>query len=302
MSNPVMTKNPYFQNTGVRPNQYSQPTPNQYGTQYQTDYAQQYGAPSYQQRYGNQFDAQEAAFQAQAAQAGGAFTSARSGVETMSYSDAMNKTGILLGATVVTGLLTVMLLGSAPGAMISLAMVSTIAAFIVGMVIAFKRMVPSGLAIAYAVLEGVALGGLTGAINFIYPGVAMEAILGTVVVVGVTLALHYSGKVRTTAKGMKYVLIIALAGIIFGIVNMLIMAFTGNNLYFSNPTLGILVGVVMILVAAYMLINDFESVQYAVANGAPREFAWTAAIGIVMTILWIYVEVLRIAAILASDR
>lgn len=301
MSNPVMSKNPYFRNTGVRPNQYSQPTPNQYGTQYQTDYAQQYGAPSYQQRYGDSFAAQEAAFQAQAAQAG-AFAPANTGVETMSYRDAMNKTGILLGITVLAGVLTVMLLGMNPSAMLSLAMISTLAAFIVGMVIAFKPMVPSGLAIAYAALEGVALGGLTGVFDLIYPGVAMEAILGTTVVVGVTLALHYSGKVRTTAKGMKYVMIVALAGIIFGIVNIFITAFTDNNLYFSNPTLGILLGAVMIFIAAYMLINDFETVQYAVANGAPREFAWTTGIGIVMTILWIYVEVLRIAAIFASDN
>ncbi|MCI5826241.1 MAG: Bax inhibitor-1/YccA family protein [Arcanobacterium sp.] len=298
MSNPVMSKNPYFRNTEVRPNQFGTA---QSGTQYQTDYAQQYGSPAYQQQFGSQFNAQETMFQAQSA-AGNDFTAAYSGADVMSYRDAMNKTGILLGITVVVGVLTVALLGANPSAMMGLAMISTIAAFVVGLVIAFKRMVPAGLAVAYAALEGVALGGITGAIDMIYPGVAMQAILGTTAVVGVTLLLHYSGKVRTTSKGMKYVLIVALAGIVFGIVNMVIAAFTGNNLYFSNPTLGILVGAVMIFVAAYMLINDFESVQYAVANGAPRAFAWTAAIGIVMTILWIYVEVLRIAAILADNR
>ena len=130
----------------------------------------------------------------------------------------------------------------------------------------------------------------------------MQAILGTVIVVGVTLMLHYSGKVRTTAKGMKYVMIIALAGILLGLVNMFITMFTGKSFYFSNPTLGIGLGVIMILVAAYMLINDFEQVQYAVNNAAPKNFSWTCAIGIVMTILWIYVEVLRIAAIIADNR
>lgn len=299
MSNPVMSKNPYFSKAGVRPNQFQQQGSAQ--TQYQTDYAGQYGAPAYQQ----QFDAQRGMFEAQAAAKaamGNAFAPAEATAQTMTYSDAMNKTAILLGSAVLSGLLCVMLFGSNPSLMMGLAMITTIGAFIVGMVIAFKRMVPAGLAIAYSVLEGLALGGLTGALNFIYPGVAMEAILGTVIVVGVTLALHYSGAVRTSAKGMKFVLIVALAGIAFSFVNVIISLFTGNNPMWSNPVLGIGLGIVMILVAAYMLINDFETVNYAVANGAPKEFAWTCGIGIVMTILWIYVEVLRIAAILADNR
>ena len=304
MSNPVMSKNPYFKVGGARPNQFGGGQ-----TQYANDYGQTYASPQYQQQagaqYGQAFNSQQAMFEAQAAAqaaGGNAFAPASTGSEAMTYRDAMNKTGVLLGTTVIMGILTVMLLGSNPGAMLGVAMIATIPAFIVGMVIAFKRMVGSGLSLAYAALEGVALGGLTGAFNLFYPGVAMQAIMGTAIVVGVTWLLHYSGKVRTTPKGMKYVLIIALAGIVFGIVNMFIVAFGGQSIYFANPTIGIGVGAIMILVAAYMLINDFEQVQYAVANGAPKNFAWTCAIAIVMTILWIYVEVLRIAAILASDR
>lgn len=305
MSNPVMNRNPYFQNTKVRPNQYQGAQQTQ-ESQYATDYAQQYSSPAYQQvnqGYQQQFNAQDAMFQAQASyQPNNPFASTNVAADTMTYRDAMNKTALLLGVTVLAGIATVMMFGSAPAVMINVAMVSTIAAFIVGMVVAFKRIVPAGLALAYAALEGVALGGITAALEAFYPGVAMQAILGTVIVVGVTLMLHYSGKVRTTAKGMKYVMIIALAGILLGLVNMFITMFTGKSFYFSNPTLGIGLGVIMILVAAYMLINDFEQVQYAVNNAAPKNFSWTCAIGIVMTILWIYVEVLRIAAIIADNR
>lgn len=305
MSNPVMNRNPYFQNTKVRPNQYQGAQQTQ-ESQYATDYAQQYSSPAYQQvnqGYQQQFNAQDAMFQAQASyQPNNPFASTNVAADTMMYRDAMNKTALLLGVTVLAGIATVMMFGSAPAVMINVAMVSTIAAFIVGMVVAFKRIVPAGLALAYAALEGVALAGITAALEAFYPGVAMQAILGTVIVVGVTLMLHYSGKVRTTAKGMKYVMIIALAGILLGLVNMFITMFTGKSFYFSNPTLGIGLGVIMILVAAYMLINDFEQVQYAVNNAAPKNFSWTCAIGIVMTILWIYVEVLRIAAIIADNR
>lgn len=300
-----MNRNPYFQNTKVRPNQYQGAQQTQ-ESQYATDYAQQYSSPAYQQvnqGYQQQFNAQDAMFQAQASyQPNNPFASTNVAADTMTYRDAMNKTALLLGVTVLAGIATVMMFGSAPAVMINVAMVSTIAAFIVGMVVAFKRIVPAGLALAYAALEGVALAGITAALEAFYPGVAMQAILGTVIVVGVTLMLHYSGKVRTTAKGMKYVMIIALAGILLGLVNMFITMFTGKSFYFSNPTLGIGLGVIMILVAAYMLINDFEQVQYAVNNAAPKNFSWTCAIGIVMTILWIYVEVLRIAAIIADNR
>lgn len=305
MSNPVMNRNPYFRNTGVRPNQYQGAQQTQ-ESQYATDYAQQYSSPAYQQvnqGYQQQFNAQDAMFQAQASyQPNNPFASTNVAADTMTYRDAMNKTALLLGVTVLAGIATVMMFGSSPAVMINVAMVSTIAAFIVGMIVAFKRIVPAGLAFAYAALEGVALAGITAALEAFYPGVAMQAILGTVIVVGVTLMLHYSGKVRTTAKGMKYVMIIALAGILLGLVNMFITMFTGKSFYFSNPTLGIGLGVIMILVAAYMLINDFEQVQYAVNNAAPKNFSWTCAIGIVMTILWIYVEVLRIAAIIADNR
>lgn len=297
MSSPVMSRNPYFKKTAVRPNQFqSQPQPqgsyqNPQGfAGYDQAYQGQYVPPAYQQQaYAGSYGA----FQPAAPQA-------RSGL--MTYRDAMNKTGILLGVTVLSGIATSILLGANPGLMLSVAMIASIAAFVVGLVIAFKRMIAPGLAIAYAVLEGVALGGLTAALNLFWPGVAMEAVLGTVIVVGVTLGLHYSGKVSTTPKGMKFVMIVALAGIIFGFLNMFISIFTQSNPLWNNPLLGIGLGVVMILVAAYMLINDFENVQYAVANGAPAEFSWTCATAIVMTILWIYVEVLRIAAIIADNQ
>ena len=306
MSNPVMSKNPYFQNTGVRPNQFPQGQQGAgAGTQYGTDYTSQYSPTNYQQY--TQWQAQQQAYNQQAQQqafdragygSAGAFNGATT--DKMTYRDAMNKTAILLAAAVLSGVLTTMFVPL--NLLMPAAIVATIGAFVVGMIIAFKRMVSPALALGYSVLEGVALGALTMAFNLIYPGVAMQAILATTIIVAVTLALHYSGKVRTSAKGMKYAMIVALGGILFGVVNIFISAFTGNSLYFSMPTIGIGVGVIMILVAAYMLINDFEQVQYAEANGAPKEFAWTCGIGIVMTILWIYVEVLRIAAIIAENR
>ena len=288
MSNPVMERNPYFKAAPGRVNTPPVNRGNVGETSYDNDYSP-YAAPSYQN-------------QADAAYAGTAapFSTA----ESMSYRDAMNKTAILLATAIISGVAAVVLFP--PAALTSSAMICSLVAFVVGMVIAFKRIVPRGLALAYAVLEGVTLGALTGFLELYIPGIAIQTILATTVIVGVTLALHYSGKVRTTARGLKFVLIAAIGGIIFSFLNMLLMMFTNFNIRtditFLGMPLGVGLGILMILVAAYMLIADFEAVQVAVQNGAPREFAWTCAIGIVMTIFWIYLEVLRIIAILADNR
>ncbi|MCI7551712.1 MAG: Bax inhibitor-1/YccA family protein [Actinomycetaceae bacterium] len=303
-----MDKNPYFRQ-GAQVNRFSsrsgsQGASTQYAgdTRYGNDYAQQYSPDAYRE----QLNAQNAYLGAQSAgraSAEQAFASAATQQTTMTYRDALNKTGALLGIAVIAGALTVSLVPLA--LQMPIAIVATIAAFVVGMVIAFKRMVSPGLSIAYAALEGVALGAITGAFELMLPGIAVQAILATTVIVGVTWGLHYSGKVRTTSKGMRFVLIAAIGGIVFSFVNMFLSLFgvinLRTNVSILGIPLGIFIGIAMILVAAYMLVADFEMVQYAVNNGAPKVFAWTCAIGIVMTIIWIYVEVLRVIAIFRSE-
>lgn len=276
MSNPIMERNPYFKTGTTRPNQFGQ-------TQYQTDYSTQYAPSDYQQM--------QSAFVVEPE------------INRMTYRDALNKTAILLGATFATGIATIVL---TPMAMwVPLAMGASLIAFVVGMVIAFKAEVSQGIAIAYAALEGVALGAITGFADLYIPGIAFQAILATAVIVAVCVGLHYSGAVRTTSKGMRYALIVALGGIVFSFVNMFVMMFSKQNLRMTSVAgipLGVILGILMLFVAAYFLINDFEKVQYAVENQAPKSFAWTCAIGIVMTILWIYVEVLRILMIFYSEE
>ncbi|MCI7306369.1 MULTISPECIES: Bax inhibitor-1/YccA family protein [Trueperella] len=286
MSNPITTRNPYFSTQQARPNQFDQ---TQFGDQYgygQTEYGDQYAAYA----------------QPGADVAGpGAFAT-----ERMTYKDALNKVGLLLGIALVSGVATAILLP--PDAWMPAAMVSVLGAFVVGMVLAFQRMVKPGLAIAYAVLEGVALGAMTAALDLFIPGIAIQTILATAIIVGVTLALHYSGTVRTTPKGRKIVITVALGYLIFSLVNLVLMwtgvldqAWGARGYEVAGIPLGVLLGAGMILIASYMLIGDFEDINTAIVNGAPREFSWTVGIAIVMTILWIYVEVLRIIAIL-SDR
>ena len=295
-NNPVMNRNPYFQGQATTPN-------TQYPAANQGQYA---GQGQYGQYPQNQYDpyAQNAAQYSQQAQYAGAFQEQQARPGAMTYDDAMVKTLILLAVAVVSGAATMALtptIGS--NNILVIAIVTSIAAFVIGMVAAFQKMVKPWLAIGYALLEGIALGALTGAVDMFYPGVGLQAVLGTVIVVGVAVFLHVSGKVRTTPKGRRIVSVVLISYIIFGVMN-LILTWTGILPGFGmrGGAVGIILGLFIIAVAGYMLIGDLETVKLAVQKNAPREFAWTCAFGIVMTVLWIYVEILRIAMIFASDR
>lgn len=311
MSNPIMSRNPYFteQRTpagypampGYQPG--GSPRGGQQGYP-QQGYEQQYAQQGYQQydyRQSSPFGTQDQSRTA-------------SGEPALTYEDIMMKTGILLGVTVIAAALAWMLFvpntadASAMPVAMGVAVISSLAAFGLGIVMAFKRQLGPGLTIGYSALQGVALGTLTGVLELMYEGIALQTVLATASVVGVSWFLHTTGLVRTTPKGMKIVLTIMIAGIIFSLAN-LFMSWTGivdapwgmRSAEIMGIPLGVLLGFLMIIVASYMLINDFEVAKIAVANRAPKSFAWTAAIGIVMTILWIYLEILRLIAILNQD-
>ncbi|MBM9432603.1 Bax inhibitor-1/YccA family protein [Flaviflexus equikiangi] len=318
MSNPIMSRNPYFteQRTpagypampGYQPGEGQQP-PQGYTQQApqgypQQGYAQQGYAQPNQPRYS--YDQEPTVF--------GGQDRAANGEPALTYEDIMMKTGILLGVTIITAILSWMLFvpengdSAAMSTALGVAVISSLAAFGVGMVMAFKRQLGPGLTIGYSALQGISLGTLTGVLEIMYEGIAIQAVLATASVVAVCWFLHTSGLVRTTPKGMKVVLTIMIAGIVFSLANLL-LSWTGvidapwgmRSAEVMGIPLGVILGVVMIVVASYMLINDFEVAKIAVANRAPRSFAWTAAVGIVMTILWIYLEVLRLIAILNQD-
>ncbi len=311
--NPVMNRNPYFREP-TTPNfggnsAYGQQA--QYGQQIQYD---QYGQPVYNQQANSQFFDQASAAQAYTQQqfgAGdsrGAFQTSAAGPNTMTYDDAMIKTLFLIGVTTIAAVLSAFFI---PAKAVNAVAISTsLLALGLSFFAAFRPMVNPGVAIGYAALEGVALGAITGVLNHYYPGIALQAILGTLVVVAVAAGLFLSGAVRTTPKGRKFVMVVLVAAIIYSLVNLVLANTVLSDRFFGMDTalnlggvpLGLILGVILIVVAAYFLIGDLEDVRYAVENGAPKKFAWTVGFSITVTVIWIYIEVLRVLAILANDN
>jgi len=193
-------------------------------------------------------------------------------------------------------------------------MIGALGGFILAMVVTFtsRKKVRPALIFAYAAFEGLFVGAISAYFETIFPGVVMQATLATVAVVGVTLALFASGKVRASAKMNKIVLIAMLGYLGFSVLNLILMwtNVLPADLMFGmrsapSPLFGIpwgvLIGIVVVFLAAYSLVMDFDNIQKGVRNGAPRKYGWLGAFGIMVTVVWLYVEILRMLAILRGN-
>src|SRR5699024_1564437 len=225
----------------------------------------------------------------------------------LTYDDVIMKTIGVLAVVVVAAVGSWFLM---PSAMVVPAMViGALGGFVLGLVNVFKKEPSPALIIAYAAFEGVFLGMISGLFETMFPGIVVQAVLATFITFGVTLALFKSGKVRVTPKFKKVMMIGLISYGLFCLINLCVMWFTDvggafgvrrmeiSFMGFSIP-LGALIGAVAVLLAAMSLIMDFDQICQGVRNGAPRKYAWSAAFGITLTLVWLYVEFLRILAIL----
>ncbi|HXD28577.1 MAG TPA: Bax inhibitor-1/YccA family protein [Arthrobacter sp.] len=213
----------------------------------------------------------------------------------LTYNDVVSKTVLMFGALVITAVIgwqipALML----PGVLIGL---------VLGLVNSFKREPSPVLIMLYAAAEGVFLGGISRVIDDLYPGAAVQAVIATFSVFAVTLALYRSGKYRATPKMTKMFFIAMGAYLVFSLVNLGLMLFGVTDSMFGlrSGWLGLAIGALAVLLATYSLVLDFTQIQRGVEQGAPAKFAWTAAFGLTVTMVWLYVEILRIIAILREN-
>ncbi len=223
-----------------------------------------------------------------------------SDTDRMTYEDTMVK--------IVTSFV-ILLVGAAVGWFFPvLALPAALVGFVLALVNIFKKKPSPALVLSYAAVEGIFVGGITVFFESRFPGIAVQAVLGTLVVVGVTLALFASGKIRASKKATKVFLIAMVGYGVFSLVNFILMATGANSDAFglrSAPIpflgglpFGVVLGLLVIIMAAYSLVLDFDSIQTGVKRGAPRIYGWTAAFGIMVTVVWLYLEILRLLALL----
>ncbi|CCQ47026.1 conserved hypothetical protein [Pseudarthrobacter siccitolerans] len=279
-----------------------------YGQQYgqpfgQQGYGQQpYGqAPYGQQGYGQQPMTDEQLRQMYNQPAAGPADTGR-----MTFDDVIVKTAACLGVVVAGAAVTMFV---SMGLASLLMIVGALGGFVLALVNTFKKQPSPALILAYAGLEGLFLGGLTRILDAQFPGVGLQAVIGTLSVFAVTLVLFKSGKVRATPKAMRFFMIALIGYAVFALVNMVMMMTGAVQEPFGLRTqveifgipLGVFIGLLAIGLAAFSLIMDFTSIEEGVRSGAPQRFSWTAAFGLTVTLVWLYVEIIRLLAILRGD-
>ncbi|QJT02176.1 Bax inhibitor-1/YccA family protein [Streptomyces asoensis] len=264
------------------------------GTQQGNPYAQQAGNPYAQNPYAQQ-DLQH-----------GAPPQAPAATGRMTMDDVVARTATTLGIVVVTAVLSWVLLPvdeANIGKSYGIAIGAGLVAMVLALIQSFKRRAAPALILSYAALEGVFLGVISSAVStYIADGVVAQAVMGTMAVFAGVLVAYKAGWIRVNRRFYGFVMAAALGFVLLMAVNLLFTVFGGGDgLGFRSGPLGIVFGVIGILLGACFLALDFKQVEDGIAYGAPREEAWLAAFGLTLTLVWIYMEFLRLLSILNSD-
>lgn len=221
-----------------------------------------------------------------------------SGVDTgrMTMDDVVVKTGLMFAVLLPLAAVNYVLgspLLTVGGALVGL---------VLGLVVALRQSTNPALVLGYAAAEGLFIGGVSAAFETRWDGVVPQAVLATLAVFAVALAAFKSGRVRATAKFRRTVLVAMGGYLVFVLVNLVVMAFGGGGDFgLRQGAFGFAIGLFAVGLAAAMLILDFDFAEEGVRNGIPQRYSWLAAFGLVVTLVWLYVELLRLIAILRGD-
>jgi uncharacterized YccA/Bax inhibitor family protein len=215
----------------------------------------------------------------------------------MTLSGTVNKTGILLLCAVATAAWTwnsfmqTHDLGFAGPAM----MLGALGGLVVAMVTVFKKEWSPVTAPIYALLEGLVLGGLSALLELRYPGIAMQAVALTFGTLFVMLLAYKSGLIKVTQK-FRMGVVAATGGIFVLYMLEWLLSFFGIQFTTINGAgpIGIGFSLLVVAIAALNLVLDFDFVEQGVAYGAPKYMEWYAAFGIIVTLVWLYLEILRL--------
>lgn len=212
----------------------------------------------------------------------------------MTIDDVVMRTAITLGVLVAVGAAAwVLNLG------IGFAFVGIIVGLGLALFISFKRKTNPALVLAYAAAEGLALGVISHVFSNAYHGIVVQAVLGTVLAFIGMLAAYSAGLIKVTSRFVKGVIGAGIALLGLMVLNLVLSFFIDGGLGIREAgPLGILFSVVAIVVGCLFLVLDFAAIEHGIKAGAPEREAWLAAFGLTVTLVWIYLEILRLLSYL----
>lgn len=225
------------------------------------------------------------------------------GDSAMTLNGTVNKTAFLL-VLVLAGALYTWGRFTGPESMASIAplmMVGALGGLVMALITVFKKTWAPVTAPVYALLEGLFIGGISAMFELRFPGIVMQAVGLTFGTLAALLMAYRSGLIRAT-ENFKLGVVAATGGIFLVYMANMVMGFFGHSMGFiqGNGLLGIGFSAVVVVVAALNLVLDFDFIESGVEAGAPKYMEWYGAFGLVVTLVWLYLEILRLLSKLQS--
>jgi uncharacterized YccA/Bax inhibitor family protein len=213
----------------------------------------------------------------------------------MTLDDVVVRTAAMLAVLLATGGVAWGLTGS--GNVGPVLIVALLGGTGLGLYIGFTGKANAVTSLIYAALEGVVLGTISRVLNNEFPGIVIQAVTGTAMVAVGVLIAYKVGAIRVTPKFTRMTLAATFGALGLLTVNLISYLFTPNGLGLNNGSgWAILVSILLIAIAAMNLVIDFDIIEQGIRRGADQKFAWYASFGLMVTLIWLYIEVLRLLA------
>lgn len=223
--------------------------------------------------------------------------------DTMTIQGTVNKTGVLLLLVLLTSTWTWRLYYTATDSLMLWVTGGAIGGFIVALVTVFKKQWAAATAPLYALLEGLVLGGISSVLEGRYPGIVIQAVGLTFGTLFGLLFAYKSGMIKAT-ENFKLGVVAATGGIALVYFVTIILGLFGIRMPYIHESgmIGIGFSLFVVIIAALNLVLDFDFIESGAAHGAPKYMEWYGAFGLMVTLIWLYIEILRLLSKMRSRR
>lgn len=224
-----------------------------------------------------------------------AYTGPRTGVAYMTLDAVVQRTAAMLAVVFAAGAVTWVVVPDS--AFVPALVIGAVGGGVLGVFMALTGRVNPATALIYAALQGVFLGAVSKAFEQRFPGIVVQAVIGTAAVAGGMLFVYKIGAIRVTPKFTRIVIGATIGVAVLALVNLIAYLFTPGGLGLRDGgVLAIVFSLICIVVASMNLVLDFDFIERGIRQGAPAKLAWYAAFGLTITLVWLYIEILRLIA------
>ena len=221
----------------------------------------------------------------------------------ITLNDVVVKTAIMFAVLVVFAVIGWNVIAAAPALLLPVMIVG----LVLGIVNAVKKEVVPALMVLYAAVQGLLLGGISNWYSTYASGngwddIVLQAVVATMTTFGVMLALYLTGVIKVTKRFTQILLVAGVSYLVLGIASLIAAMFGvgGGWGFYGVDGIGILISLAGVAIAAFFLALDFEAIKQGIAMGLPERESWRMAFGLMVTLIWIYLEFLRLLAIFSG--